>query len=176
MPNLLTDFCDDESWGIPSDLIDEVKEELRYRKMMELSAAMQEQALAARLGNERYCLEYGEQELMVHPVFYHYWGQRLGYDCWQDQAFLHEFWRDNEMCRVKNKSRKTTVFMGEVGPGMRKYFDKARQRAAQQEKELTDGRGRVVVKVKPEPKPALPVVGSEVGSRKSEVRKEKAAA
>lgn len=149
MSDVLTDFRDDESWGIPSDLIDEVKEELRYRKMMELQAAMQEQALAARHGRERFCLEIGEQELMVHPVFYHYWGGRLGYDCWQDPGFVREFWRDNDICRVKNKSRKT-VSMGTIGPGMRKYFDKAKQLASAKEKTLTDARGNTIARYVPE--------------------------
>jgi hypothetical protein len=143
----------DDGWGIPTELIDEVKEELRYRKMMEYEAALREQALAAELGNVRFCLEYGEQDLMVHPVFYHYWGRRLGYECWQDAEFVREFQRDNEICRVKNVSRKTPI-LGHVGSGMRRYFDKAKRRAAAQEKPIFDGKGNVVAVVKPEMKRA----------------------
>lgn len=133
----------DEAFGIPPHLLAEVKEELRYRKLMELNAAVQEQTLAARLGNERFALQFGEQELMVHPLFYHYWGIRLGYECWKDQQFVHEFWRDNEMCRIKNLSRKCGSF-GSVGPGMQKYFKKAKELSERKPKGILDAKGRTI--------------------------------
>lgn len=37
---------------------------------------------------------------------YHFWGQRLGYECWQDKQFLHEFLRDNPDCRVNTGGTK----------------------------------------------------------------------
>jgi hypothetical protein len=157
MQDALLDVSDD-CWGIPTELIQAVKEELRYRKMQELDAAIQEQHLAATIGRERFCLQYGEQELMVHPVFYHYWGRRLGYECWQDKQFIHEFRRDNDICRVKNISRKTTI--GTIGPGMRKYFKKADERAKKQVKTLTDSKGTVLAKVIPDAKPSLPMIGT----------------
>jgi len=40
---------------------------------------------------------------------YHYWGQRLGYDCWNDDQFVREYLRDNPDSRVKAKSARTTI-------------------------------------------------------------------
>lgn len=40
---------------------------------------------------------------------YHYWGQRLGYECWKDKQFLREFLRDNPELAVRNYCKKTVV-------------------------------------------------------------------
>lgn len=57
----------------------------------------------------------GEMTMRVDPTSYHYWGQRLGYDCWSDEQFCREFRRDNETVRVRNRARKTTVVAGWEG-------------------------------------------------------------
>lgn len=148
----------DEAFGIPTEYIQGVKEVLRYRKLMELEGAMQEQLLAAKHGRERFCLQYGEQELMVHPVFYNYWGIRLGYDCWKDAEFVREFKRDNDICRVKSTMRNCTI--GTVSKGMQKYFKKADELAKKQVKTLTDSKGTVLAKVIPDAKPSIPMIGA----------------
>jgi len=43
----------------------------------------------------------GQRTLSIDPTAYHYWGQRLGYDCWNDAQFRREFARDNPEARVK---------------------------------------------------------------------------
>jgi hypothetical protein len=48
----------------------------------------------------------GTPTLEVDSYAYHYWGQRLGYECWHDKQFLREFWRDNPDARVKAKGIK----------------------------------------------------------------------
>ena len=40
---------------------------------------------------------------------YHYWGQRLGYECWKDDQFLNEFMRDNPEVAVRNYAKRTMV-------------------------------------------------------------------
>lgn len=40
---------------------------------------------------------------------YHYWGHRLGYECWKDDQFIKEFMRDNPEVAVKNYAKKTMV-------------------------------------------------------------------
>lgn len=40
---------------------------------------------------------------------YHYWGQRLGYDCWNDPQFVKEYLRDNADSRVNAKLARTTI-------------------------------------------------------------------
>lgn len=35
---------------------------------------------------------------------YHFWGKKLGYECWEDAGFVHEFLRDNPQCRIQNEA------------------------------------------------------------------------
>ena len=37
---------------------------------------------------------------------YHFWGQKLGYGCWEDKGFLREFLRDNPELRVNSGGTK----------------------------------------------------------------------
>jgi len=76
-----------------------------------VAKAREEQALMAGFNGGEACLKHGEVKFRVHPLFYHYWGQRLGYECWDDAGFVREFLRDNESVRVKNvrPSPKITV-------------------------------------------------------------------
>jgi hypothetical protein len=40
---------------------------------------------------------------------FHYWGQRLGYECWEDEQFLREYERDNPQVKVKSTGTKLSV-------------------------------------------------------------------
>jgi hypothetical protein len=40
---------------------------------------------------------------------FHYWGQRLGYECWEDKQFFEEFKRDNPEVVVQNYCKRTMV-------------------------------------------------------------------
>lgn len=51
----------------------------------------------------------GEMKMRIDPHAYHYWGQRLGYDCWHDKAFRDEYARDNPEVRVINRARRETI-------------------------------------------------------------------
>ena len=42
----------------------------------------------------------------IPPTAYHFWGQKLGYACWNDKAFMKEFLRDNPECRVNSGGTK----------------------------------------------------------------------
>lgn len=70
-------------------------------------------AAAAAQGERRFMTASngfgGEVNLMVHGESFHYWGQRLGYQCWNSDEFKREYWRDNPAARVKNHARQTTV-------------------------------------------------------------------
>jgi len=95
-----------------------------YRK--ELSQAEIEQKEIAREHQNRVFMRHGQKTAAIHPKFYHYWGQRLGYECWDDKQFFKEFLRDNEDCRVKSRSMKTQVGWGAAA----RFLD--RKRAAEQ--------------------------------------------
>lgn len=93
--------------------------------------AHQEMAAAAAAQGERRFLQApdgfgGEIGLMVHPASFHYWGQRKGYECWDDAQFKREYWRDNPACRVTNHARQTTVTVPELPATLtaRKRFSK----------------------------------------------------
>lgn len=40
---------------------------------------------------------------------FHYWGQRLGYECWDDPEFVREYLRDNPDSRVNARMANTTI-------------------------------------------------------------------
>jgi hypothetical protein len=50
---------------------------------------------------------------------YHYWGQRLGYECWRDKDFVKGFLRDNPECKVNSKAENTTLLVN----GTKGLFD-----------------------------------------------------
>lgn len=70
--------------------------------------------LAAKENGERRAIALsdgntGQVQMQVHPASYHYWGQRLGYECWDDPNFVREYLRDNPECRVKTHASKIQV-------------------------------------------------------------------
>jgi len=91
------------------ELTDALIAELNTGRQASLVMAEREQRLAAAIQGERRRLDFGEMKFQVHSRFYHYWGQRLGYQCWKDPQFVREFLRDNPECRIKNVSNKIRV-------------------------------------------------------------------
>jgi len=94
---------------ITQKVFQEVRQKLADRQMVQLKKAERLQRLAAAAGGERYFVADGEVQMSVRPEFYHYWGQRLGYECWKDEGFVKLFLRDNPECRVRSRSKKTLV-------------------------------------------------------------------
>ena len=92
--------------------VQEVYEELRKGELIDFVKAKKEQLQAKIAHGDRYHLDQGEVKFQVHNKFYHYWGQRLGYECWEDEQFVREFLRDNEVCRVNSMSSKIQVGYG----------------------------------------------------------------
>lgn len=48
----------------------------------------------------------GALKARIPPTAYHFWGQKLGYDCWNDNGFMREFLRDNPECKVNSGGTK----------------------------------------------------------------------
>ena len=84
----------------------QVQERLHERQMATLRRNLPRQRAAARLGGERVTGPDMQVKFAILPAYYHYWGQRLGYECWEDEQFVREFLRDNPECRVKSRSGK----------------------------------------------------------------------
>tara|TARA_Y100000593_G_scaffold33336_1_gene65582 strand:- start:6593 stop:6946 length:354 start_codon:yes stop_codon:yes gene_type:complete len=92
------------------DLTKAVIDEFRTGWNMQAAKAAVEQKRIAQAQIERRHIDgVGRLRMQVSPTAYHYWGRRLGYDCWRDKKFLAEFERDNPGCRVKSRSEKTTI-------------------------------------------------------------------
>lgn len=93
---------------------EDLKAELDYRMRQKMAKLEREMALAAKAGGVRRTLPDdghggGEVQYILHPISFHYWGRRLGYECWQDDQFVREYLRDNPAARVKSVARNTTV-------------------------------------------------------------------
>lgn len=100
----------------PGWLIDELNKIVTSEQTHEAYLARRRQrAIAAELGQNRKSIEgLGRPRLEVDSAAYHYWGTRLGYQCWKDKQFLREFERDNEDARVKSTGTKLQVGYGSL--------------------------------------------------------------
>jgi len=68
------------------------------------------QSAVFRNANEARSVEgIGQLDMQIPADAYHYWGQRLGYECWDDETFKKEFKRDNPEVAVRNYAKKTVV-------------------------------------------------------------------
>lgn len=97
--------------GLPVDspLGQAVVEELRTGQLMKQVRERDQMADVQRGRGERVRTKELNPTMMIPPTSYHYWGQRLGYDCWEDDQFVREYWRDNEVCRVKTRPASAMV-------------------------------------------------------------------
>jgi hypothetical protein len=79
-----------------------VVEELKKGYLLEQVKAAHDSSVIGRLNrhNHRSLDGVGELKARIDPTSYHFWGQKLGYKCWQDKTFLKEYLRDNEYARV----------------------------------------------------------------------------
>jgi hypothetical protein len=103
--------------SIPENLVGELETELRrgwLRNQVEAKAAAQSNA---RFNAERHkSVEgLGQKIATIPATAYHFWGQKLGYGCWSDKAFMDEFLRDNPECRVNSGGTKE-IHVGWVPP------------------------------------------------------------
>lgn len=99
----------DSELPIDSPLGQAVVEELRTGQLMKQVQEREAMAAVQKERGERYHKGDVRPTMMIPPTSYHYWGQRLGYDCWEDEQFVREFLRDNEVCRVKTRPANTVV-------------------------------------------------------------------
>lgn len=104
-------MADELSTAIASSL-DDLPGQLRNQVIEELcnginkdwvQAGIQQRKIAAQSGEvDRKSIDgIGRLRMRIDPTLYHYWGHKLGYDCWKDSQFLREVERDNPEVRVK---------------------------------------------------------------------------
>ncbi|MDB4312096.1 hypothetical protein N9937_01570 [bacterium] len=98
--------CSAREVEVTQRMFRDVKELLKERQKVSRQQAMNAQRHMAKNYGEASFLEDGVVDFRVNDEAYHYWGQRLGYECWNDEAFVREFKRDNPIVVVKSRSRK----------------------------------------------------------------------
>lgn len=84
--------------------IEKIGRELHFRQQRKRMAVERQMANAARARGTSRILRGpdgsgGQVDIHIHPESFHYWGQRLGYECWDDPQFLAEYKRDNPASR-----------------------------------------------------------------------------
>lgn len=81
----------------------------------ELARAEQEQVKLMEAekrvsGGERKNLPFGRLRMRVCDEVFHFWGGKLGYECWKDKGFLADMERRfGELVTIKSKSAKVGV-------------------------------------------------------------------
>jgi hypothetical protein len=95
-------------FNIPDHLIPELEKELR--------SGFQQNRITAeahKKSNHKFNLErhksvegLGQKIATIPADAFHFWGQKLGYKCWEDKGFMDEFLRDNPECRVNSGGTK----------------------------------------------------------------------
>ena len=95
---------------LPGDLPRQVMDEFtRGWRMREVLAVKEQEQVAATQPDSTWVDGIGQRTMSISADAFHFWGQRLGYDCWKDRGFRREFARDNPAVRVKSVARKTMV-------------------------------------------------------------------
>lgn len=88
---------------MPPGVVEEFRKGRVAREVMTLRNAPAHQDMIARdwRNGARSTEGLGRLRMSVSADAFHYWGRRLGYECWRDKQFLNEFERDNPSVRVK---------------------------------------------------------------------------
>jgi hypothetical protein len=108
----VSDFVQSLADAIPSPLRKEVERELLngWRMNEVKNKQVAQQAGHFNRFNEARSIEGVGQKIASIPLdSWHYWGHRLGYECWEDKTFLREFLRDNPETAVNNYVKRTCV-------------------------------------------------------------------
>lgn len=96
-----------------AELARDVVEELTRGHNFELYKTHERQRDVAKLNQlEHGATPIGQLSMRIDAEAYHYWGQRLGYGCWKDEAFLREFQRDNPAVKVSYRKKPMVMVDG----------------------------------------------------------------
>lgn len=100
LPNMAT--LPIEMNGVPDEVIYRLIQNVNAKDLLakQQATGLQHQ-IAAQTGEHRAVNGLGRMRLSIEPTAFHYWGRRLGYECWRDKQFLNEFERDNPAARVR---------------------------------------------------------------------------
>ena len=65
----------------------------------------------------------GRLRMRVDPTHFHYWGQKLGYQCWSDKGFLKDVERVHPELKVKCGGTKAQVGYAASNPRFSKKYN-----------------------------------------------------
>ena len=114
--------------AMPAGVIEEFRRGRVGREVMTLQRAPRLQDLAARGVplEHKATAGLGRVRMVITADAFHYWGRRLGYECWQDKQFLHEFERDNPAVRGPKLVSRARITVPdkpyEPGPALKARF------------------------------------------------------
>lgn len=104
--------------SVPADLYKPLLDEFRrgWNREKVLGAVEAKKAAALAKDYHRGVDGLGRLRARIPASSFHYWGQRLGYKCWQDETFIREFLRDNQL-EVAGGKTKMSVGYGKSTTG-----------------------------------------------------------
>lgn len=108
MSDIIQSFAD----AIPSHLRKEMERELitGWRMQEAASYTQAKQFAAFNHANAAKSIDgVGELKARIPVSAIHYWGNRLGYECWNDEQFVNEYIKDNPEIAVNNRIKRTIV-------------------------------------------------------------------
>lgn len=97
--------------SVPADLYKPLLEEFKrgWLKEQVLGRVEQKRYASAAGQYHRGVDGLGRLRARIPASSFHYWGQRLGYQCWNDEKFVKEYLRDNNL---EVKGGKTKLLVG----------------------------------------------------------------
>ena len=111
--------------SLPGDIVDGLLEEIRTGWNMEaVQAEINNRRLgtANSSGQNRNGIEgLGRLRMEVDPTSYHFWGQKLGYQCWKDKEFLRRYEQQVPQARVRGGATRLQVGYGSAPSNSVKY-------------------------------------------------------
>ncbi len=95
------------------ELSQDVVTELCTGRLFEEHQALRRQRQAAAIQGNRMAMKHGEVQFQMDPFFYHKFGNKYGYECWDDDDFVHDTLKKSPEAAVR--SRTQTIMTGANG-------------------------------------------------------------
>jgi hypothetical protein len=119
-------LCDDYLIQVDEDTLREIEGRKVFEALVkDLNQGFYAQAILAQEGVRKEVLhlqqaasiaprpdEAVRPKMVVSSADYHFWGQTLGYECWDDEEFCAEYLRDNSESRISDGTGRTTITAG----------------------------------------------------------------
>lgn len=94
--------------GISQEELNNVENELRSGILFDqVMARARQKAIGIVNSKKHKSIDgLGQKKASIDATSFHFWGNKLGYDCWRDKKFLDEYLRDNPQARVNSGGTK----------------------------------------------------------------------